>query len=190
MRKKYTAITMMVVLLSISTGLFFMQPQEASAHQRMPIGDNFIIIGHTNEPSFGAEDGKWVGKHDVQVLLRDADGNPLSGAELEVDKYYFENVKKYNKADKIKDAFAISRNNVLGEKHGSPGEYISHQTISSGIYGYDVQGTLADGQKFRVVAFCLEKGMKDPTKFERGAALSEFTCPQDIDDIAFPPKEN
>ena len=188
-RKLLTAVTVTATTIAaVSLGLFAGGMPSADAHQRIPIGDNFIIIGHTGEPAFGAEDGEWIGKHDVQVFLRDADGNPMSDADLKVDKYYFEKVKKYNKADDITDADAIAREETLSESFRNPGEYINHQVIEDGIYGYNVYGTLADGTEIDVTAFCLADGMDDPTKFEEGEALSEFGCPRDIDDIRFPQK--
>ena len=55
-----------------------------------------IIIGHDNEPSFGHKKGVWLGQHNAEVFLREADNTtPITDVQgLKIDKYYFKNVKK------------------------------------------------------------------------------------------------
>ena len=125
----------------------------------------------------------------TQVFLRDADNNTITDIEgLKVDKYYFKNVKKYNKADDLSDATAISLGNDLSQVFGEAGTYHSEQVIQSGIYGYRVYGDV-NGHALDVTLFCAADGMDDPTKFEDtgdGEPAREFGCPRDIDDIKFP----
>ena len=196
MNKKHLFIPAVIAAIAIGT-LGYVGSQEAEAHQRIT-GLNFgtIIIGHDNEPSFGHEKGVWLGKHATEVFLRDGDGNPITGQGFDaetgdgllVDKYYFKNVKKYNKANSVSQATATSLDNPLIEVFGEPGTYHSDQIIQSGIYGYKVHGTI-NGESINVTLFCATGGMDEPDKFEEtdgGTPEREFTCPRDIDDIKFP----
>ena len=165
--------------------------QEASGHQSMPTGFGTIIIGHDNEPSFGHEKGVWLGMHATEVFLRDGDNNTISGADLSLDKYYFKNVKKYNKAKSLSDATQISLGNSLSEVRGEDGTYHSSQIIAEGIYGYHVYGDVNDVHTVDVTLFCLHPDMDDPGKFEDGPndpSSNDFGCPRDINDLKFPSK--
>jgi len=189
MTKKRLFIPAVIVTIAIGT-LGYVGTQEAEAHQQITgLSFGTIIIGHDNEPSFGHEKGVWLGKHNTEVFLRDADDNPITDIEeLKVDKYYFKNVKKYNKADDLSDATAISLGNDLRQVFGEAGTYHSEQVIKSGIYGYRVYGDV-NGHALDVTLFCATDGMDNPTKFEdtsNGKPLREFGCPRDIDDIKFP----
>ena len=189
MNKKQVFIPAFIAAIAMGT-LGFVASQDAEAHQRITgLSFGTIIIGHDNEPSFGHEKGVWLGQHNTEVFLRDADNNPIADVEgLKVDKYYFKNVKKYNRADDLSDATATSLGNNLSQVFGESGTYHSEQIVKSGIYGYRVYGDV-NGNAVDVTLFCAADGMNDPTKFEEtggGEPAREFGCPRDIDDIKFP----
>ena len=191
MNKKQTVIPAIIAGILIGS-LGYMGVQEASAHQRitdLPFGT--IIIGHDEEPSFGHKPGVWLGKHNTEVFLRDNADNPIIDIEgLLVDKYYFKDVKKYNKAKSLEKADAISLNNPLNQVFGESGTYHSEQIVKAGIYGYRVHGDVNDFL-VDVTLFCATEGMDDKEKFENadeGTKLHEFTCQRNIDDIKFPRK--
>jgi len=191
MNKKQTVIPAIIAGILIGS-LGYMGVQEASAHQRITdLSFGTIIIGHDEEPSFGHKPGVWLGKHNVEVFLRDDGNEPITDIEgLLVDKYYFKDVKKYNKAKSVDKADAISLNNPLNQVFGESGTYHSEQIIKAGIYGYRVYGNV-NGDEVDVTLFCATKNMDDPTKFENlgdGNPAHEFTCPRNIDDIKFPAK--
>ena len=189
MNKKRIFIPAIIAAFAIGT-LGYVASQEVEAHQRITgLSFGTVIIGHDNEPAFGHEKGVWLGKHNAEVFLRDADNNPIADvAGLKVDKYYFKDVKKYNKANDLSDATVTSLANELSQVFGELGTYHSEQIISSGIYGYRVYGDV-NGESLDVTLFCAAKGMDDPTKFENtsdGEPIAEFSCPRAIDDIKFP----
>ena len=191
MKKKQIFIPAVIAAIAIGT-LGYVGSQEAEAHQRITgLSFGTIIIGHDEEPAFGHEKGVWLGKHNTEVFLRDTNNDPITDITgLKVDKYYFKNVKKYNKADDLSDATAISLGNDLRQVFGEPGTYHSEQVIQSGIYGYRVYGDV-NGHDLDVTLFCAADGMDYPTKFENtgdGEPAREFGCPRDIDDIKFPPE--
>ena len=180
--------------------------QDASAHQTISgLSFGTITVGHDGEPAFGHKPGVWLGKHNTEIFLRNGD-IPISEREdenvdvnLYVDKYYFKNVKKFNKADALEDADAISLNNPLNEVFGENGTYHSEQIIQSGIYGYAVHGTITiDGEtnNVNVTLFCHQDGMDEDQVelFENGSegeiGERDFGCPRDIDDIKFPADNN
>ena len=189
MNKKRLFIPAVIAAFAIGT-LGYIGAQEADAHQRITgLSFGTIIIGHDEEPAFGHEKGVWLGKHPTEVFLRDANNEPIIDIQgLKVDKYYFKNVKKYNKADSLSDATAKSLGNDLRQVFGEPGTYHSDQIIEPGIYGYRVYGDV-NGHALDVTLFCAADGMNDPTKFEDtgdGEPAREFGCPRDINDIKFP----
>ena len=163
-------------------------------------GDNdtnniFFVSGHTNEPAYGVDPGVHDGKHGLEIRLSD-DATDLSlpegDTELMFDKYFFKNVKKYNKADSIDDATQIVREIPIGEAFSDPGHYIHRQIVQDGIYGYHVYGTIdyygAGKLPVDVTFFCAADGMDDPAKFENvvgGITFGEFTCPEPTKDIKF-----
>ena len=58
-----------------------------------------VIMGHNNEPTRAQEAGKWSGEHPMELFIRDTrTGLNLASADLVVDKYYYKNAKKFNKA--------------------------------------------------------------------------------------------
>ena len=178
--------------------------QNASAHQLAVLfgdedtNDIFFVLGHVNEPAFGADPGIHDGKHALELRLSDDATDldlPQGDTELFFDKYYFKNVKKYNKADSIEDATQKVKGIPISEAFGDPGHYIHRQIIQDGIYGYHVYGTIdyfgVGDLPVDVTFFCLAEGMEDPTKFEGvagGITFGEFGCPEKIKDIKFPGK--
>jgi len=189
MNKKLLLLPAVITAVIIGS-LGYMGIQEVSAHQSMSTDFGTIIIGHDNEPSFGHEKGVWLGMHATEVILRDGD-NTISDAKLYVDKYYFKDVKAYNKAKSLSDATQISLGNSLSEVRGEDGTYHSNQVIADGIYGYHIYGDVTDVDSVDVTLFCLHPDMDNPGKFEDGPnAPSEFDfgCPRDINDLKFPSK--
>lgn len=68
----------------------------AHAHVELTLTDEHVagktislVLGHTNEPTFGAKAGIHDGKHGLEVTLSDgATELPLAGAQLKADKDY------------------------------------------------------------------------------------------------------
>lgn len=102
-----------------------------------------VVIGHTNEPSYGALAGIHDGKHNVEVFLEDAaTALPLSGANLTVDKYYFRDIRSFEIADSPENADVVERNVILSPVFGDAGHYMARQVMQPGIYGYRLYGTI------------------------------------------------
>ena len=177
--------------------------QSASAHQLAVLfGDSdtnniFFVLGHIDEPAFGQDPGKHDGKHNLEIRLSD-DATDLALADstdLFFDKYYFKNVKKYNKANSLDKADAVETGINISQAFGDPGHYIHRQIVSDGIYGYHVYGEIdyfgVGKLPVDLTFFCSRDGMDDPAKFESvtdGVTFGEFGCPGSIDDIKFPKK--
>jgi len=197
-----------LAILGVITGIALISTvgvQSASAHQLAVLfGDDdtsniFFVLGHTNEPAFGVEPGVHDGKHGMEIRLSD-DATDLSipqgNTELFFDKYYFQDVKKYNKAKSVEDATQIETGIPISQAFGDPGHYIHRQIVQDGIYGYHVYGTIdyygASERDVDLTFFCLAEGMDDPAKFEivaEGITFGEFGCPESTDDIKFPSKK-
>jgi hypothetical protein len=153
-----------------------------------------IVLGHANEPTYGAKPGIHDGKHGVEVLLEDtATALPLSGADLNVDKYYFSDFRAFSKAKSVNDATEIDKGVELAEVFGDPGHYAASQVQKDGIYGYRLYGTIdyfsAETVEVDTTVFCTsEEG--DTDKFDSAGWFGGFGCTVDIDDVLFPEKNN
>jgi hypothetical protein len=102
-----------------------------------------VVIGHTNEPTFGVKPGVHDGKHNLEVFLEDAEtALPLSGANLTVDKYYFRDLRSFERASSLDRADQVELNITVGESFGEPGHYEAEQIMQPGIYGYRLYGTI------------------------------------------------
>ena len=149
-----------------------------------------VVIGHNNEPTTAQETGKASGNHPMELFIRDsATGLNLADADLKVDKYYYKNDKKFNKA--AEKGFEPRETDVaVTGVHGDPGHYFARQILAQpGIYGYHVTGTVS---YFGVVdvpidlkAFCRDAPANDFTSLWFGG----FGCTADVDDGKFPGKK-
>ena len=150
-----------------------------------------VFLGHTNEPTFGLSPGIHDGKHAVEVFLSDqATDLPISGAQLSVDKYYFENYDNFAAATSPNQADDIKANVPLPEAFGDKGHYLSRQIQQPGIYGYKLTGTINYYDVAQVpvseTVFCSISG-KDTSKFNTEGWFGGFGCTEPIQDIFFPP---
>jgi hypothetical protein len=181
--------------------------QNASAHQLAILFGNgcsdphnctkniFFVLGHTNEPAFGQDPGTHDGKHGMEIFLSD-DATDLALANskgLLFDKYFFKDVKSYNKAKSLKDADAVEKKINILQQYADPGHYVHRQIVQSGIYGYHVYGEIdyfgVGKLPVDLTFFCEAKGMKEPNKFESisgGTTFGGFGCPEDTKEIKFP----
>ncbi|NDB32607.1 MAG: hypothetical protein EB160_04030 [Nitrososphaeria archaeon] len=173
---------------------------QAFAHQRVDIPTTHqstnirLTVGHSNEPAYGAS-RTHDGLHGFEMSIVDKDTKlPVSGTgtSLKLDKYYFKNVEKYNKATSSNQADKIDKNIQFGSVFGSPGTYLHRQIVDTGVYGYRIYGTVSYyGVKtipVDVTAFCDDDNMNSKTKFEIGTWSSSFGCPTNMDYISFPNK--
>jgi hypothetical protein len=151
-----------------------------------------VTVGHTNEPSYGAKPGVHDGKHSFEVSLADSDTRmPLSGASLKADKYYFKDIKAFNKAKSLKDANDVEKGISVGAVFGDPGHYLARQVQKDGIYGYRLYGTISYFGEASIdidaTVFCTTPD-GDTKKFNKGSWSGSFGCTEDIDDALFPSK--
>ncbi|MEM2760903.1 MAG: hypothetical protein QXU32_12935 [Nitrososphaerales archaeon] len=157
-----------------------------------------IVIGHTNEPTFGAKTGIHDGKHHVEVFLEDeATGLPLANANLKVDKYYFKDLSAFNKATSVNQATEVQTNISLRPVFGDPGHYMARQIQKDGIYGYRLYGTISYFGEAQVTInetiFCRlgaegGSGGGDTSKFNTAGWFGGYGCTDDITKISFPQK--
>lgn len=152
----------------------------------------FVVLGHTNEPTYGALAGIHDGKHDVEVFLEDeATALPISGAELYLDKYYFKNIRSFDKAGSLDDADDIEKGVPMSGVFGEPGHYVSRQVTKEGIYGYRLYGTIdyfgVGEVEVDTVRFCSIDG-EDTGKFDGDGWFGGYGCHENIRDTAFPAK--
>ncbi|MBT8252213.1 MAG: hypothetical protein KJO99_05215, partial [Nitrosopumilus sp.] len=141
-------ITSVATVMLLSVGL----SEQAFAHGgqvfsfTLPNGEHrliTVIMGHNNEPTRAQESGKWSGEHPMELFISDTrTGLNLAEADLKVDKFYYKNDKKYNKA--VEKGFVPLETDVeVGGVHGDPGHYFARQILAkTGIYGYHVTGTV------------------------------------------------
>jgi hypothetical protein len=149
-----------------------------------------LVLGHSNEPTFGVDPGIHDGKHSIEVFLSDqATELPISGGQLTVNKYYFENYDNFAAASSPNDANDIQTNVPLPEAFGDKGHYVSRQVQQPGIYGYRLTGTINYFDVAQVpvdeTIFCRITG-KDTTKFNTPGWSGGFGCTEPIQTIFFP----
>ena len=192
---KHTILTLFGVIATIAL-LSFIVSQDAFAHGRAEITKTIsngesrtiqVVLGHVNEPTYGNEPGTWDGIHGVDITIRDkATLLPISVADLKVDKYYFKNQKKVDKASNVKDADEKELGAQANSIFGQPGKFIVRQVVTDGIYGYRVYGSVTyfDNTVFPVdfTGFC-EAG----SKFNKGF-IPGYGCVDSIQEIKFPKK--
>lgn len=195
---KHTTLSLLGVIAAV-TLISVIASQEAYAHGSVKIpltianGETRniqVVLGHTNEPSYGNNPGTWDGVHGVDITVRDADTKlPIKTASLKVDKYFFKNQKKVDKASSPADADVKDFDVPIGAVFGQPGKFLARQMVIDGIYGYRVYGTVTyfDGTNIPVdfTGFC-----SDASKFNSPGFSGSFGCIQDIEDTKFPGKKH
>jgi hypothetical protein len=151
-----------------------------------------VVVGHSNEPSYGAKPGIHDGLHGLEVTISDnATGLPIGDAQLKADKYYFTDLQSFESATSLDDADEIEEGIDVGAVFGETGSYLARQIVSDGIYGYRLYGNISYFEAANVTIdstiFCTfsdEEG--NTTKFSSPDWSGSFGCPRDIDTIAFP----
>jgi hypothetical protein len=199
-RKKYT--TLLLAAIGITTLIVSTTPALAFPHALTVITPNnsdpqqehakpiFVVLGHTNEPTFGKKSGLHDGKHNVELFLEDeATSLPLKGANLKVDKYYFKDIKTFEKAKSVDGATKIVKNVALRGVFGDPGHYVARQLQDPGIYGYRVYGTIDYFGVAQVpidtTVFC-NSSAGATTKFNSPGWFGGYGCTDAIESIFFP----
>jgi hypothetical protein len=193
-------VTSLAIVLSSPTTI---QPAFAHAETILPIniGDEedqqgigiVVVVGHSNEPSYGAKPGTHDGLHGLEVTISDnATGLPIGDAQLRADKYYFTDLESFNGATSVEDADQIEEGIDVGGVFGETGSYLARQIVADGIYGYRLYGNVSYFEAGNVTIdstiFCesSEEEGGNTTKFNTPGWSGSFGCPQDIDTIAFP----
>ena len=196
--------TMLIIILLagiaiVSTSSYSIDDVMAFPHASLIIdpeeehaNDIRIVLGHTNEPAYGKLPGIHDGKHNLEVdLSDDATTLPIPNATLFADKYYFENIESFQRAESLEDADAIELNVPISPVFGQSGTFYARQVIDPGIYGYTIRGTINYYDvalvPFEATKFCSIPG-EDLTKFDTPDGWTgSYGCPQNIKSIFFPP---
>ena len=197
--------TMLIIILAgiaiVSTSSYSIDEAMAFPHASLIIdpdeehaNDIQVILGHTNEPAYGKLPGIHDGKHNLEVELLDAATLlPIPNATLFADKYYFQNIESFKRAESLEDADAIEINVPVTTVFGQPGTFYNRQVIDPGIYGYTIRGTIdyynvTTVPLENITKFCSIPG-EDLTKFDspKSGWTGSFGCPQNIKSIFFPP---
>ena len=149
-----------------------------------------VVLGHTNEPTYGVDPGIHDGKHNMEIILTDAATSlRLSGATLTADMYYFEDIKQFNKATSVNKATEKMTGVTVSSVFGDPGHYLIREIQDDGIYGYHVFGTINYFGEATIpidaTVFC-KSSQGDTTKFNSPGWSGSFGCTGDISDIKFP----
>ncbi len=188
--------TLTIILSSPTT----IQPAFAHAETILPVNVDdesargiVVVVGHSNEPSYGAKPGIHDGMHGLEVTISDnATGLPIGDAQLRADKYYFTDFESFDSATSVEDADEIDEGIDLDEVFGETGSYLARQIVTDGIYGYRIYGNISYFEAGNVTIdstiFCAlpdEEG-GNLTKFNSPGWSGSFGCPQDINTIAFP----
>lgn len=152
--------------------------------------DVTMVVGHTGEPTYGAQPGIHDGKHNLEVLLSDAATKlPLTGASLKADKYYFKNIQSFNNATSVEDADQVVKNVTIAAVFGDPGHYMARQVMKPGIYGYHIYGNISyfgvADLPVDTTVFC-KADNGNTTKFNSEGWSGGFGCTADIKDSIYP----
>ena len=187
--------TFTIILSSPAT----IQPVFAHSETALPVNVNdqanksiLVVVGHSNEPAYGAEPGIHDGIHGLEVILSDnATGLPIGDAQLKADKYYFTDLQSFDNARSVDDADETQEGIDVGAVFGETGSYLARQIIADGIYGYRLYGNVsyfgAANVTIDSTIFCAYPDDEENTiKFNSPGWSGSFGCPQDIDTIAFP----
>ena len=197
---------MLIIILAgiaiVSTSSYSIDDAMAFPHASLIIEDEHandiqVILGHTNEPAYGKLPGIHDGKHNLEVELLDAATLlPIPNATLFADKYYFQNIESFKRAENLEDADVIELNVPVTAVFGQPGTFYNRQVIDPGIYGYTIRGTIdyynvTTVPLENITKFCSIPG-EDLTKFDspKSGWTGSFGCPQNIKSIFFPQANN
>lgn len=192
-----TLVAAVLALSLVAGSAAILQPAFAHTHATLTLEDGpvagkqiSVVLGHTNEPTFGAKAGIHDGKHGLEVLISDAATSlPLTGASLKADKYYFKDIRSFERADSPDDADAIEKGVDVRGVFGDAGHYLARQVQKPGIYGYRVYGTIdyfgVSSIPIDTTMFCSSPD-GDTTKFNSPEWHGSFGCTSDIHDSIFP----
>lgn len=189
-----------VLAAALASGSMLAQ-QPAFAHSRttLTVGEGpaagkqiSIVLGHTNEPTFGAKTGLHDGKHDLEVTITDAATRlPLAGAVLKADKYYFKDIRSFDRAASPENADEVEKGVSVRAVFGDAGHYTARQVQKPGIYGYRLYGNVSYFGVAQVpvdaTVFCSSPNA-NTSKFNSPGWTGSYGCTQDLRDIAFPEK--
>jgi hypothetical protein len=205
MKNKFANKNMLVLaaaaLSFISASGLIIQPAFAHAHTSLNVASDDtsgkkidVVLGHANEPTYGALPGIHDGKHGVEVFLRDnATKLPITGANLTVDKYYFNDIKSFSKAKSPAKADEVQKGVNVISVFGDPGHYMAGQVQKAGIYGYRLYGTISyygiASVPIDTTVFC-KSDSGNTTKFNSPGWSGGYGCTDDIRDSAFPQKND
>ncbi|HJS65414.1 MAG TPA: hypothetical protein VJ767_11245 [Nitrososphaeraceae archaeon] len=205
MKKIFISSANILVILAgiaiISASSFSLNEALAKPHASLTLDSDepnvnpiSVVLGHTNEPSFGKLPGLHDGKHFLEVEISDsATTLPIRTATLFADKYYFKDIKSFENAQSLQDADDIELNVPISSVFGSPGLFYNRQVQDPGIYGYTLRGSI-DYYGVGIVnipndpeptIFCTIEG-KDTSKFNKGAWSGSYGCTQNLKSIFFP----
>jgi hypothetical protein len=151
-----------------------------------------VVVGHTNEPSYGAKPGIHDGIHGLEVTISDnTTGLPIGDAQVKADKYYFTDLQSFDSATSVDEADEIEEGIDVGAVFGETGSYLARQIVADGIYGYRLYGNISYFEAANVTIdstiFCtFSDDEGNTTKFNSPGWSGSFGCPRDIDTIAFP----
>ncbi|MEW5841384.1 hypothetical protein [Nitrososphaera sp.] len=189
---------LVAVSLASAAATVAMQPAFAHAHTSLVLTDERVagkrievVLGHTNEPAYGARPGIHDGKHGMEVLLSDgATKLPLAGASLKADKYYFKDIKSFARAKSVNDADAIVKGVNVGAVFGETGHYVTRQVQKEGIYGYRLYGNISYFGVAQVpvdsTVFCRSSQGDTSSRFNSPGWAGGFGCTENISGQAFP----
>src|ERR687895_1289736 len=185
-------VASLTIILSSPTTI---QPAFAHAETTLPINVDdqsgksiVVVVGHSNEPSYGAKPGIHDGMHGLEVTVSDnATGLPIGDAQIRADKYYFTDFESFDSATSVEDADEIDEGVDVGEVFGETGSYLARQVVADGIYGYRLYGDISYFGTANVTIdstiFCSaidEEEAGDTIKFNSPGWSGSFGCPQDI----------
>jgi hypothetical protein len=199
-RRNIVSLTAIVASLTIVlSSPTTIQPAFAHAETTLSVGGDHlmdrsiaVVVGHSNEPAYGAKPGIHDGIHGLEVTLSDnATGLPIGDAQLKADKYYFTDLQSFDSATSVDDADQIQEGIDVGAVFGETGSYLARQIVADGIYGYRLYGNIsyfgAANVTIDSTIFCtFSDDEGNTTKFNSPGWSGSFGCPQVIDTIAFP----
>jgi len=185
------AFAVMGLLVSASfTGNAFAHAHMTLTPEIENVNPISMVIGHTNEPTFGVKPGVHDGKHDLEIFLEDANtALSLSGANLTVDKYYFKDLRSFERASSLDRADQIEKNVIVEEAFGEPGHYVSDQIVQPGIYGYRLYGTINYFSVAEVpvdtTVFC-NTDAGNTSRFNSEGGGGGYVCTEDSSELYWP----
>ena len=178
------------VLTTVSAHPHLILTPDETDHQQMNANPIILTLGHTNEPAFGSKAGIHDGKHDFELFIEDAATTlPLAGANLTLDRYYFDGIQAFENASSPADATEVDSGIPLRAVFGETGVYSVGQIVKEGIYGYRVYGTInyfgAAQIPIDSTVFCTTP-VGNTTKFDTPGWEGSYGCVHDIASLLFP----